>query len=278
MIARLPSSKQEKINSLIKTVLQSPCRKNLEKIIGILLWATSLVHHVRFLLTSLYRDLSSIPWTNYSIEPTEWESFLNLLNDCARITTHNHLHLPVGSRVVEFKHAPISSSSQLPRDVPIERHVWIRLRDPNCEKRRLSDTSKETLLWSKESLLPLLRSIPLNRSTQMTTTAAADAFATEEKMGIGGWIKLEEKLFWFSHIWNKQELQPFLDIPKSLQRYDTFLHGKHWLNFASCSWSTRNVLPDRVSSVSNQDQTTLVQRPTSTTASPTLRSFQISSN
>ena len=27
------------------------------------------------------------------------------------------------------------------------------------------------------------------------------------------------KLFWFSHLWNKQELQPFLDIPKSLQRY-----------------------------------------------------------
>ena len=57
MIAQLPSSKQEKINSLITTVLQSPSRKNLEKIIGILLWATSLVHHVRFLLTSLYRDL-----------------------------------------------------------------------------------------------------------------------------------------------------------------------------------------------------------------------------
>ena len=219
MIAQLPSSKQEKINSLIKTVLQSPCRKNLEKIIGILLWATSLVHHVRFLLTSLYRDLYSIPATNYSIAPTEWESFLNLLNDCATITTHNHLHLPIGSRVVEFKHNPISSNSQLPRDVPIERHVWIRLRDPNCDKRRLSDAPKETLLWSEESLLPLLKSIPLNRSTQMTITAAADAFATDEEMGIGGWIKLEDKLFWFSHLWNKQELQPFLDIPKSLQRY-----------------------------------------------------------
>ena len=146
MIAQLPSSKQEKTNSLIKTVLQSPCRKNLEKIIGILLWATSFVHHVRFLLTSLYRDLYSIPATNYSIAPTEWESFLNLLNDCATITTHNHLHLPIGSRVVEFKHNSISSNSQLPRDVPIERHVWIRLRDPNCDKRRLSDASKETLL------------------------------------------------------------------------------------------------------------------------------------
>ena len=143
----------------------------------------------------------------------------HLLNDCATITTHNHLHLPVGSRLVEFKHTPISSKSQLPHDIPIERHVWIRLRDPSCEKRRLSDTSKKTLLWSKESLLPLLISIPLNRSTQMTVTAAADAFATEDEMGIGGWIKLGVNLFWFSHIWNRHELQPFLEIPKSLQRY-----------------------------------------------------------
>ena len=219
MIAQLPSSKQEKIRSLIAAVLQSPSRKNLEKIIGILLWATSLVHHVRFLLTSLYRDLYAIPATNYSINPTEWESFLHLLNDAATITQHNHLHLPVGSRVVEFKHSTISSKSQLPSDIPIERHVWIRLRDPNCEKRRLSDTSKKTLLWSKESLLPLLKSIPLNRSTQMTVTAAADAFATEDQMGIGGWIKLETNVFWFSHIWNREELQPLLDTPKSLQRY-----------------------------------------------------------
>ena len=127
--------------------------------------------------------------------------------------------LALDSRLVEFKHTAISSKSQLPCDIPIERHVWIRLRDPSCEKRRLSDTSKRTLLWSKESLLPLLKSIPLNRSTQMTVAAAADAFATEDEMGIGGWIKLENNLFWFSHIWNRQELQPFLEIPKSLQRY-----------------------------------------------------------
>ena len=196
-----------------------PPERNLEKIIDILLWATSLVHHVRFLLTSLYRDLYAIPATNYSINPTEWESFLNLLNDAATITQHNHLHLPVGARVVEFKHSTISSKSQLPSDIPIERHVWIRLRDPSCEKRRLSDTSKKTLLWSKESLLPLLKSIPLNRSTQMTVAAAADAFATEDEMGIGGWIKLGTNIFWFSHIWNRQDLQPFLDTPKSLQRY-----------------------------------------------------------
>lgn len=84
--AQLPPCKHNKIRFLIDTLLQIPCRKNLEKIIGVLLWATSLVHHVRFRLTSLYRDLYSIPATNYSIPPTKWNQFLTILNEGATIT------------------------------------------------------------------------------------------------------------------------------------------------------------------------------------------------
>ena len=91
MIAQLPKFKLHKITSLILTLMEHPCRKNLEKIIGIILWATSLVHHTRFLPTSLYRDLFSIPATHYSIPPTEWEYFLNLLNDDVIVSTSNHL-------------------------------------------------------------------------------------------------------------------------------------------------------------------------------------------
>ena len=84
--AQLPPCKHNKIRLLIDTLLQTPCRKNLEKIISVLLWATSLVHHVRFRLTSLYRDLYSIPATNYSIPPTKWNQFLTILNEGATIT------------------------------------------------------------------------------------------------------------------------------------------------------------------------------------------------
>ena len=158
MTAQLPKFKLHKITSLILFLMEHRCRKNLEKIIGIILWATSLVHHTRFLLTSLYRDLFSIPATNYSIIPTQWEYFLELLNDDAIISTSNKLHLPIGARVVEFKHSSISSKAQLPADIPIERHAWVRLRDPNTEKRNFSEESKITLTWILKSLLPLLYS------------------------------------------------------------------------------------------------------------------------
>ncbi len=53
--------------------------------------ATSLVHHIRFLLTSLYRDLFAVPATNYSVTPTPWECCLEILNDDATITKANKL-------------------------------------------------------------------------------------------------------------------------------------------------------------------------------------------
>ena len=121
MTAQLPKFKFHKTTLLIDTLLERPCRKNLEKIIGTILWATSMVHHTRFLITSLYRDLYAIPATNYSIQPTQWEYFLSILNEDATISVHNNLHLPLGARIVEFKHSNITSKLQLPADIPIER-------------------------------------------------------------------------------------------------------------------------------------------------------------
>ena len=87
----------------------------------------------------------------------------------------------------------------------------MRLRDPNCDKRKLSDSSRDTIRWSKHSLLPLLSSIPLNRSAHLTVNAAADACAVEETVGIGGWVQLDSNMFWFSQTWKKSVVKRFLN-------------------------------------------------------------------
>jgi len=99
MIAQLPFSNQEKINSHYSsapiTFQEKPREDHRHSTLGYFTCPPCPLP----ILTSLYRDLYSIPVTNYSIKPTDWESFLNLLNDCDTITTHNHPRLPVGSRV-----------------------------------------------------------------------------------------------------------------------------------------------------------------------------------
>ena len=119
----------------------------------------------------------------------------------------------MGAHIVEFGHSSITRQSQLPTDIPLERHIWwLRIRDPNTDKRKLSNESKQTLQWILKSLLPLLSSIPFHHYCHLTINAAADAFATDDTMGIGGWVTIQSSTFWFSQIWNKSDL---LNVPSS---------------------------------------------------------------
>ena len=120
--------------------------------------------------------------------------------------------------IPQWGHALSSSNIQisiqnfncrLPTDIPIERHAWVRIRDPNTDKRKLSTESS------------LLASIPLNQCCHLTINAAADAFATDDSMGIGGWVKLHSSTYWFSHTWSRADLQQCLPITRQLQRYIT---------------------------------------------------------
>lgn len=84
--AQLPPCKHNKIMLLIDTLLQTPCRKNLEKssayYYGPLRWC------ITFVSGSLHSIVIStlIPATNYSIPPTKWNQFLTILNEGATIT------------------------------------------------------------------------------------------------------------------------------------------------------------------------------------------------
>ena len=110
---------------------------------------------------------------------------------------------------------------QLPKDVPIEKHVWVRIRDPNIDERKRSKESKATALWILDSLLPLLSTIPLSGFCHLNVQVAADAFAADDTIGIGGCVTIQSSTFWFSETWTKLELAPFLTVHKELQRYIT---------------------------------------------------------
>ena len=210
------------IQQFISNLQQQPCRKIPRRFSASSSWATSLDHHARFLLTSLYGDLFAFPATNYSVTPTLWEHFLEILNDEATITKANKLHLPIGAKISEFRRSSITSMDQLPRDVPLERHVWVCIRDPNSDKRKLSKESKNSLFWTLQSLPPLLSIIPLNCFCSLHIQAAADAFATDNTRGMGGWVTIPTGAFWFSETWKKSELTGFITVEKDLQRYVSF--------------------------------------------------------
>ena len=217
MIAQLPTFKLQKITTLIEALCQNRAGKTLRRSLALFFGL-----HPWYITPGFFLP----PFTETSMQYQRQITAYNQLDghsfSAPSMKTLSYLPiLPLGGRIVEFKHKTITSKTQLPIDIPIERHAWVRIRDPNTDKLKLSEESKLTLLWIKTSLLPLLSSIPLNRSCHLTINAAADASATDDTMGIGGWVTINSSTFWFSQIWNTDDLQRFLPISKVLQRYIT---------------------------------------------------------
>ena len=199
-----------------------------------------------------------------------------VFNDDAIISRKYDLHLPVGAKVTEFRRSTITSKNQLPKDNPIEKHVWVRTRDPHTIKRKLSKESKATVLWILDSLLPLLSTIPLNRFCNLHIQAAADAFATDDTMGIGGWVTIQSSTFWFSETWTKHDSSHSLTRAKDLQKCIT-----SWDAFAQlCIILTvhQNCEPRPGLIDIQSDLTTQMQKPTSITVSLLLKSSTRLSN
>ena len=132
--------------------------------------------------------LKEVPATNYSINPSHWDELLNSFNDDAVISQSSNLLLPIGAKIVEYKRSTISSKNQLPRDVPIEKHTWIRIRDRQEEKTLPTIQRFFNLDCSMSTTFALIH--PTQSFLLITISAAADAFATSDTMGIGGWVSI----------------------------------------------------------------------------------------
>ena len=217
MTASLPSFKVHKIQQLISNLQQHPCRKNLEKIIGIL-WATSLAHHARYLLTSLYHELFAFPATNYSIKPTLWEHFLEILNDDATITKANKLHLPIGAKVAEFRHLLLKTNFLKMFQSKGTFGSVFEILTPTNESHQRNPKAHYFGLF-----IPCYHYSPLSRSIAfvLSTYRQPPMHVRQMILWDGGWVTIPTGTFWFSETWTKSNLTEYITVEKELQRYIT---------------------------------------------------------
>ena len=104
----LPTPKKNKLLDLIEKLLTSShcSKKSLEKFVGLALCVIQLWPSMRTWLHYLYRDLHSIPASQFSVDPGSWETVCNCISDSI---------------------------------VFIKKHPFFR--DPNSSKRKLSQSS-----------------------------------------------------------------------------------------------------------------------------------------
>jgi hypothetical protein len=79
----LPTPKKNKLLDLIEKLLTSShcSKKSLEKFVGLALCVIQLWPSMRTWLHYLYRDLHSIPASQFSVDPGSWETVCNCISD-----------------------------------------------------------------------------------------------------------------------------------------------------------------------------------------------------
>ena len=212
----LPAPKKEKILQLLHRLLSSShcSKKTLEKFLGLALWITQLWPSMRTWLHYLYRDLHAIPASQFSVDPGTWEDVCSCISD--DLTFHRKppfSAIPINGRLIQVRHKAVTTKADLFSCALSDKRIWLRIRDPNSSKRKLSADSMRILkmyvTWLGQ--LPPIRT--MWPKSQWHGLCVADAYASGEHCGIGGAINFPNgQCSWFSVPMTSQDFKN-LHIP-----------------------------------------------------------------
>eukprot|EP00435_Cladocopium_sp_Y103_P057137 s317_g19.t1 len=198
----IPSAKREKLLTLLQKLRSSThcSKKSLERFLGLALWVTQLWPEMRIWLHNLYRDLHSIPASQFSVDPDNWEEILNSVSeDLTFFRKPRFTAIPLDGHLVQVRHQAVQSKSDLQQCALSDKRIWLRIRDPHSSKRKLSQPSLRVLnLYERwlGKVSPLRSMWP---KPTWSGLCVADAYAAGSKCGIGGAIFFPSgSCSWFS--------------------------------------------------------------------------------
>ena len=240
----LPYEKLEKLHTMLSTLLKGEftTRHELEIVAGYLQWVFQMHKLLKPWLSCLYDDMRRPVATSYSVEPSQWIEFISCISDDLLIQRQlPGAALPLGGRLLSVKHQALRSKADLRRVGISPKRIWLRITNPASSKRRLSHQSRVFLrYWQQWAQMPFF-SRPLAMPPRwLPDTFAADACASGNKIGIGGFIKMgDAPAVWFSEVFSLRSLQKLIsDLPSVAQEaitcWETLAQMGLVLLLASC--------------------------------------------
>lgn len=173
--------------------------KDLESLIGKLLWVTNLWKHLRPLLSPLYLCLHHPPPTMVRISLAQWDACLRVMDESLVLTSDiGHSSLLKGVRIVRIANTNLSSLQQARSLLHHSRRLWAAISVPTSPVRKLDNLASESfLVWKK-----LFQSTPMSFSMLspmwINCKTTADACADQFSAGFGGTVFLtDERCAWF---------------------------------------------------------------------------------
>jgi len=160
----VPPEKLTKIIDQIRTI-QASCRltqRDLQSLVGRLLWLTSAWHYLRPLLIPLfYKALHRIPTTMVGMDHTTFQAMITKLDEHLQLRsslTHKHQSLRPGVTLCRVANSHVKTLADVESLHIKSRRVWLGILDPTSPQQKLDDEASETLqVW-----LQLLVSTPFS--------------------------------------------------------------------------------------------------------------------
>ena len=207
----IPPAKVQRLLEAVQKLLgdSKVDRRDLEKATGLLQWVTNMCTQLRPWLSFLYADLHRPPSTNFSMDPTDWRTLREYLDDHMRfVRSPPGTGVPVKAKLVSARHRDIRCKADLLQVPLTSRRVHMRIPDPGHPQRTISAQSKSFLLfwekWCMQSPATQLLHMPVWISN---VEMAADACAQGSRIGIGGYIRLPNcPPAWFSERYTLDDL------------------------------------------------------------------------
>ena len=137
----LPDIKRSKLLELLEKLSSHCSKKTLERFLGLALWITQLWPEMRIWLHYLYRDLHSVP-SQFSVDVGGWEELIACVSDdLIFVQKPRFSAIPLQGHLVQVRHQPVKSRSDLRTCALSDKRIWLRVRDPNSSKGKLSPSS-----------------------------------------------------------------------------------------------------------------------------------------
>ena len=212
----LPEDKLQKLADQLKELRRSErcSKKSLEKAVGLLNWLTQVFILMRTWLPYLYKDLFSIPASHYSVDPGSWQSVMERLDDDLIFQSQPRgSGIPVGSKLLAVRHQSVQQKADLTSLYLSEQRLWLRLRDFQSSKRKLSEDSLRVIQMYLDwiSTTSVVKSLFPRKLWQ--GECAADACAYSNICQIGGFVRFPTgTTVWFSCRFEHSDFQA-LNIP-----------------------------------------------------------------
>ena len=205
MTISVTQEKFDKMFSLLPAKIPDRMRrKDLESVVGIHMWISQVIPHLKSNLATLYHDCAQGSVSAKFVQPKLLQSIIESCSSNLHMLS-NVGSIKSGCKLLKISRHPVSSQEQARALARQFQGGWIVLYDIRSRNVNLSQASIHFLQTTRQMLQGNSIRTSLRPPLCLPLQMAADACASGNHIGLGAWFEFENTIIWAKLEFNLQE-------------------------------------------------------------------------